>query len=123
MSQRSIFIGRCSYPAWRGMNWYTTYGLSEESVRAKNPNATEIKISTMEIDSENPVLSIPYNSQFVDYTNEFVFVGEPVDSRCSPIGIRYITHPELREVANRWWEEQKKQQRASSDAYYSQKWV
>lgn len=123
MSKYIYYVARCSYSAWRGVHWYTTIGASENSVREKNPNAIEIEIDTVAFDAEKPVVQVPTSSQFTDYTNEFVFVGEPVDSRGTPTGIRYITIPELLPQATAWWEKQLKKQHDRINAYYSQKWV
>ena len=117
------YVARCSYPAWRGVNWYTTIGATEKAVREKNPKAIEIEIDTVSFDPEKPVVQVPTSSQWTDYTNEFVFVGEPVDSRGTPTGIRYITIPQLLPQATEWWEKQREIQRSKMDAYYSQKWV
>tara|TARA_S200002703_G_scaffold144320_1_gene137918 strand:+ start:102 stop:473 length:372 start_codon:yes stop_codon:yes gene_type:complete len=123
MNKYIYYVARCSYPAWRGVHWYTTIGATDKSVREKNPNAIEIEIENVAFDLDKPVVQVPTSSQFTDYTNEFVFVGEPVDSKGTPTGIRYITIRELLPQATVWWEKQLEKQRGRMNAYYSQKWV
>jgi hypothetical protein len=63
MSKYIYYVARCSYPAWRGVHWYTTIGATDKSVREKNPNAIEIEVDTVAFDSEKPVVQVWWEKQ------------------------------------------------------------
>ncbi len=119
----TYYTAKCMYPAIGRYVQYVTIGLTKQAIETRNPNAETIEYSTVEFDLERPVIQVPTSSKFTDYTNEFVFIGEPVNSKGSPTGIRYITIPELEPLARKWWDKQREIQRARMNSYYSQPWV
>ena len=83
---------KCMYPAIGRDVQYITIGLTKRAIEARHPNARTIEYTTVEFDPNEPVVSIPIRSNFIDHTNEFVVVATENDAWGIPI-TRYLSYP------------------------------